>query len=284
MGKRLRVNRYVYLILLSLLISCSSDDPTSEVIEEEENIPIETRKFVSKIHYDSSDGGTDVFNYNYDGNNNLISIEKNDALVSFSYDGNRITRVEITDNSTGEILNYMNYFYNSDGLLDYLEGDYLRKVVKFIYDNDRVIRIYRYNSITDFDNDQYVRLIDVMYGDDTNNVIEYKDYNFNGDLIRRGTRSYGLENKRYFGEAAALIDLPSGNNIVESFNYYSNYNLKSWKTNFSTNELELYRESFFENDADGFCLNWDLVYYNTATGEITTTFNKFYEYIELEIN
>jgi len=274
----------VFFLLVFIVFSCSSDDSTSEVIEEEEDIPIETRKFVSKIHFDSSDDGTDVFNYNYDSDNNLVSIEKNDALVSFIYDENRITRVEITDIASGELLNYMNYFYNNVGLLDYLEGDYLRKVVKFEYDNDRVIKIYRYNSITDFNNDQYVRLIEVEYGDDTKNAIEYIDYNINGDLIKRGTHSYGVENKRYFGEAVALIDLPSGNNIVESFNYYSNYNLKSWRTSINSNELNLYRESFFENDADGYCLNWDLVYYNTATGEITLTFNKFYEYIELEIN
>ncbi len=273
-------------LLTFIVISCSSDDSSNDDSNNnnDENQPPETRKFVSKIHYDSSEEETDVFNYNYDSNNNLISIEKNAALVSFIYDGNRITRVEITDNLTGEILNYMNYFYNTDGLLDYLEGDYLRKVVKFEYDNERVIRIYIYNSITDFNNNQYIKLIDVLYGDDTKNVIEYKDYNFPGDLIRMGTRSYGVENKRYFGEAAALIDLPSGNDVVESFNYYSNYNLKSWKTSINSNELNLYRESFFENDADGYCLNWEMVYYNTATGEITTTYDKLYEYIELELN
>ena len=242
------LNRKSVLIGLSFfsvsfaLFSCSSDDTDENCCDVN---PPETRKFVSKIYYDSSGFDPDVFNYNYNSANNLISIVKNHSTVAFNYEGNKISRVEITDNTSGEILYYMNYFYNSDGLLEHLEGDYLRKVVKFEYENERVKRIYRYNSITDFNNDQYVRLIDVFYGDDTNNIIEFKDYNINGDLMIRRTRSYGAENKRYFGEAASIINLPSGNDILESFNYYSNYNLKSWRTSINSNELNLYRESFF---------------------------------------
>ena len=274
------VKYFGFFIVSFVLFSCSSDDTGETCCDV---YPIETRKFVSKIQFDSSLGASDVFYYNYNSDNNLTSIEKNYTQVSFIYNENKISRVEISDNTTGEILNYINYFYNNVGQLDYFEGNYLLRVVRYEYENDRVVRMYRYNTITDLNNNQYVRLTDVEYNDGTKNVFEYKDYSFNGNLIKRGTRSYGIEDKRFYGEAAALIDLPSGNNIIESFSYYSNYNLKAWKTSINSNELELYRESFYENDTDDYCINWEMVYYN-ASGDITKTENRLYEYIELEIN
>lgn len=112
-------------LLTFIMISCSSDDSSIEevVVEEEENIPIETRNFVSKIYYNNTDADLDELTYNYNSENNLTSIVKNEETITYLYEGNKIIRAEITNNSTGEITNYINYFYNNDGRLDYYESD-----------------------------------------------------------------------------------------------------------------------------------------------------------------
>ena len=101
----------LFFLLAFIMISCSSDESTSVEVEEEENIPIETRKFVSKIYYDSSFDGLDEISHNYDSDNNLASIIKELETVTFTYEGEKIVRAEINDNTTGETENYINYFY-----------------------------------------------------------------------------------------------------------------------------------------------------------------------------
>ncbi|PHS68321.1 MAG: hypothetical protein COB12_00260 [Flavobacterium sp.] len=269
------------LFLISfVLFSCSSSDDTDETCCDV--YPSETRKFISKIYFESTANDLDEYIYDYDSNSNLISINKNESLVTFVYTGNKITRAEVTNLVTGELINYVNYFYNPEGLLDYYEGDYqFSRVVKYTYENQRVVKYHSYLSLTDLENNNYVRYVDAFYNDNTNNIVEFKAYNSNGELERRSTRSFGAENKRYFGEAAELINMPYSNQILESFNYYSNNNLKGWRTYPNSTELILYRESSFVNDDEGYCLIWKLDYYNTTSGEVELTYTKTYEYIEL---
>ncbi len=272
------------LFLISfVLFSCSSNDDANET--DEEVTPIETRKFISKIHFESTANGLDEYIYNYDSSNNLISVKKNESLVTFIYTGNKITRAEVSNLVTGDLLNYANYFYNSEGLLDYYESDFqLQRIVKYSYQNGRVVKFYNYLNLTDLENDNYLGYIDAFYNDNTNNIIEFVRYNSNDEFDRRTTRSFGSENKRYFGEAAELINLPYSFQILESFNYYSNNDLKGWRAYLNSTDLVLYRESSYVNDSEGFCLVWKLDYYNTTSGEVEVTFTKTYEYIELEID
>ncbi len=281
-------------LLTFIMISCSSDESSIEEVvvvveeeEEEEEIPIETRKFISKIYYESSEDGTNIFNYNYDGNNNLTSIERNENLVSFFYEENRIFRMELTDNETGDLVKLVSYNYNSDGLLDFYEANInAPRVVKYIYEGDRIVRYYRYSSMSELNNDNYSFYNDLIYNDDTsNNVIEFKKHNFEGLETSRSTRSFNeFEDKRYFGEAAELINLPYADNLFESFHYYTNNNLKAWRTSLGSDELILYREYFYEYDEDGYCTQLSLVYYSNGSGDIYKTITKTYEYIELEVN
>lgn len=274
-----------FVICFVIFNSCSSDDssPSQEIIEEEEEIPVETRHFVSKITVESTNSNSDIYYYQYDIDNNLTTITKNQETVNFIYQEGKIARAEVIDNNTNELKNYANFYYEN-GKLDFLEDDfYLSPVVKYEYENDRISRIFNYSSLENFNNGIISNYYDPFYDGETKNVVEFKQFRADGYLRRRSTFTHGEINNFYLGEAVQLINLPYGNNIFRIYNYSPNYVLESWITYPKTDNLYKYKEYSFTTNEENLCESSSFIYYNSS-GFIVNTINIEYEYIELEVN